>query len=84
MPEFAGRLDEIEAFKAMKVLNRANELEAQGKNIIHLEVGEPDFPTPDPIVDAAKQALDAPSHTYTLDSINPKSKESSSHLASKQ
>ena len=65
MPEFAGRLQEIEAFKAMKVLNRANELEAQGKSIIHLEVGEPDFPTPDPIVEAAKQALDAGQTKYT-------------------
>lgn len=43
---------------AFDVLVRARALEAQGKNIIHLEIGEPDFPTPQHIVDAAKMALD--------------------------
>ena len=37
---------------------KAKALEAQGRDIIHLEIGEPDFPTPRHIVDAAKQALD--------------------------
>ena len=65
MRPFAGRLVDIEPFKAMKVLNRANELEAEGREIIHLEVGEPDFPTPDPIVRAAKEALDEHKTKYT-------------------
>jgi len=43
---------------AFEVLVRARALEAQGKNVIHLEIGEPDFPTPQHIVDAAKDALD--------------------------
>jgi aspartate/methionine/tyrosine aminotransferase len=43
---------------AFDVLVRARALEAQGKNIIHLEIGEPDFPTPSHVVAAAKQALD--------------------------
>jgi aspartate aminotransferase len=43
---------------AFEVLVRARALEAQGRNIIHLEIGEPDFPTPRHIVEAAKQALD--------------------------
>jgi aspartate/methionine/tyrosine aminotransferase len=43
---------------AFDVLLRARALEAQGRSIIHLEIGEPDFPTPQHIVDAAKKALD--------------------------
>ncbi len=43
---------------AFEVLVRARELERQGRNVIHLEIGEPDFPTPAHIVEAAKQALD--------------------------
>ncbi|HEY3442058.1 MAG TPA: pyridoxal phosphate-dependent aminotransferase [Paludibaculum sp.] len=43
---------------AFEVLVRARGLEAQGRNIIHLEIGEPDFNTPRHIVDAAKDALD--------------------------
>ncbi|HEX5410558.1 MAG TPA: pyridoxal phosphate-dependent aminotransferase [Terriglobia bacterium] len=43
---------------AFDVLVRARELEAQGKEVIHLEIGEPDFPTAPNIVDAAKRALD--------------------------
>src|SRR6185295_5816350 len=43
---------------AFDVLVRARALEAQGRNIIHLEIGEPDFDTPRHIVEAAKAALD--------------------------
>jgi len=43
---------------AFDVLVRARALEAQGKSVIHLEIGEPDFPTPAHIVEAAKKALD--------------------------
>ena len=43
---------------AFEVLVRAKALEAQGRNIVHLEIGEPDFKTPRHIVDAAIQALD--------------------------
>jgi aspartate/methionine/tyrosine aminotransferase len=43
---------------AFQVLARARALEAQGRSVIHLEIGEPDFPTPQYIVEAAKQALD--------------------------
>ncbi|MBI4831789.1 MAG: pyridoxal phosphate-dependent aminotransferase [Candidatus Lindowbacteria bacterium] len=41
----------------MEVLERAQELERQGRNIVHLEVGEPDFPTPECIKEAALRAL---------------------------
>lgn len=44
---------------AFEVLVRARALEAQGRSVIHLEIGEPDFATPPHIVEAAKQALDA-------------------------
>lgn len=43
---------------AFEVLVRARQLEAQGKHVIHLEIGEPDFDTPRHIVEAAKAALD--------------------------
>jgi aspartate/methionine/tyrosine aminotransferase len=43
---------------AFDVLVRARALEAKGKSVIHLEIGEPDFATPPHIVEAAKQALD--------------------------
>jgi len=42
---------------AFVVLARAKALEAQGKDIIHLQIGEPDFPTPKHIVEAGRQAL---------------------------
>ena len=43
---------------AFEVLARARALEKQGRNVIHLEIGEPDFPTPPHVVEAGKQALD--------------------------
>lgn len=43
---------------AFEVLVKARNLEAEGKDVIHLEIGEPDFDTPSHIVDAAKSALD--------------------------
>jgi aspartate/methionine/tyrosine aminotransferase len=43
---------------AFDVLVRARALEAQGRSVIHLEIGEPDFPTPAHIIEAAKRALD--------------------------
>lgn len=53
----ARRLKEIEPFHVMAILARARALEAQGRAIVHMEVGEPDFPTPEPIVAAGRQAL---------------------------
>jgi aspartate/methionine/tyrosine aminotransferase len=43
---------------AFDVLVKARALEAQGKNVIHLEIGEPDFPTPRNVIEAGKKALD--------------------------
>lgn len=56
--KLAERMGRIGNETAFEVLVRARALEAQGRNVIHLEIGEPDFATPQHIVDAAKQALD--------------------------
>ncbi len=58
MMRLAERMARIATETAFDVLARARALEAQGRGIIHLEIGEPDFPTPPHIVEAAKQALD--------------------------
>lgn len=55
----AGRMSRLGTETAFEVLVRARALEAQGRDIVHLEIGEPDFDTPQNIVDAAKGALDA-------------------------
>lgn len=61
----ADRLDEIAPFHVMAILARARELETQGRDIIHLEIGEPDFPTPEPILRAAMTALQDGEMHYT-------------------
>ncbi len=56
--KLAERMQRIGVESAFDVLVRARELEASGNNVIHLEIGEPDFATPGQIVKAAKCALD--------------------------
>ena len=56
--KIAERMSRIGTESAFEVLQRARALEAQGKHIIHLEIGQPDFPTPAHIKEAAKRALD--------------------------
>jgi aspartate/methionine/tyrosine aminotransferase len=56
--KLAERMDRIAVEGAFDVLVRARALEAKGRSIVHLEIGEPDFPTPAHIVEAAKRALD--------------------------
>ena len=63
--KFAKRMERLGTETAFEVLARAKALESQGKNIIHLEIGEPDFDTPRFIVDAAVQALRAGRTHYT-------------------
>ncbi len=50
-------MEKIRPFYVMQLLERARQLEAEGRSIIHMEVGEPDFSTPKPIIDAGRQAL---------------------------
>jgi aspartate/methionine/tyrosine aminotransferase len=56
---------EIEPFHVMDILARARALEAQGRDIVHMEIGEPDFPTPAPVVAAGIAALEAGHTHYT-------------------
>jgi aspartate/methionine/tyrosine aminotransferase len=56
--KLAERMERIGVESAFEVLVRARALEAQGRSVIHLEIGEPDFPTPRHVVEAAKTALD--------------------------
>ncbi len=55
----------IEPFHVMALLARAQALEAQGRSIIHMEIGEPDFPTPQPICEAGIRALQKGDVFYT-------------------
>jgi len=57
MLSFAPRTESLRLEGAYQVLARAQELEARGKDIIHLEIGEPDFPTPANIGQAAARAI---------------------------
>ena len=56
---FAKRMETLGTETAFEVLAKAKALEKQGKNVIHLEIGEPDFDTPQNIKDAAVKALNA-------------------------
>jgi aspartate/methionine/tyrosine aminotransferase len=56
--KLAERMSRLGTESAFEVLAKARALEAQGRDIIHLEIGQPDFPTPTHIKDAAKRALD--------------------------
>ncbi|OLC15013.1 MAG: aspartate aminotransferase [Candidatus Rokubacteria bacterium 13_1_40CM_69_27] len=62
--DFAQRMARLGTESAFEVLARAKALERQGRTIIHLEIGEPDFDTPAHIKEAAKQALDGGATHY--------------------
>ena len=62
----ASRMADIQPFYVMDILARAKELEVQGRSIIHMEIGEPDFLTPQPIIDAGIKALETGAMFYTL------------------
>ncbi|MFA4969702.1 MAG: pyridoxal phosphate-dependent aminotransferase [Sulfuritalea sp.] len=53
----AARMAQIAPFHVMELMARAQALEAEGRSIIHMEVGEPDFATADPILEAARRFL---------------------------
>jgi aspartate/methionine/tyrosine aminotransferase len=61
----AARLADIEPFHVMEVQNRAQDLEAQGRHIIHMEIGQPDFAAPPQVIEAATQAMRERSLGYT-------------------
>lgn len=64
-PHLARRMADIQPFHVMELMRRAHELEAQGRDVIHMEVGEPDFPTPAPIIEAATRFLARADVHYT-------------------
>lgn len=65
MHRLANRMSHIAPFEVMEIQTAARELERQGHDVIHMEIGEPDFTTPQPIVDAAIRALNEQSMFYT-------------------
>jgi aspartate aminotransferase len=64
--KLAKSLERLGTESAFSVLAEAKKLEAQGKPMIHLGLGQPDFKTPKHIVEAAKKALDDGHHGYVL------------------
>ncbi|HEY4569112.1 MAG TPA: pyridoxal phosphate-dependent aminotransferase [Kribbella sp.] len=56
--KLAGRMDRLGTESAFEVLAKAKALEAAGREVVHLEIGEPDFDTPAHVIAAAQQALD--------------------------
>src|SRR5579875_2891017 len=65
MLQLAARMNVLGTETAFEVLARAKALEAQGRSIINLGIGQPDFPTPEHIVEAARKALKDGHHGYT-------------------
>jgi aspartate aminotransferase len=63
--DFAARVDRVEPSATLAISNKASELEAAGVDVVDLSVGEPDFPTPENVVTAGKEALDAGHTGYT-------------------
>ncbi|MBL3590417.1 MAG: pyridoxal phosphate-dependent aminotransferase [gamma proteobacterium endosymbiont of Lamellibrachia anaximandri] len=65
MIPIADRMARIQPFYVMDLLAKARRLEAEGRSIIHMEIGEPDFITPAPIIHAGEAALAAGETHYT-------------------
>ena len=61
----AARVQDIAPFHVMEVQTAARALEAAGRSVVHLEIGEPDFPTPPQVVAAAQAALAGGNIYYT-------------------
>lgn len=63
--DYADRMGSIQPFHVMDLLARARKLEAEGRDIVHMEIGEPDFPTPDPVRRQALKVLESDPVHYT-------------------
>lgn len=61
----AARVRDIAPFHVMEVQTAARSLEAAGRSVIHMEIGEPDFPTPAPVLEAARRAIAGGGIYYT-------------------
>ena len=64
--KLAKNLERLGTETAFKILAEAKKLESQGKRIVHLGLGQPDFKTPNHIVDATVKALKDGHHGYVL------------------
>jgi aspartate aminotransferase len=73
--DFAGRVERVEPSATLAISNLAGELEADGVDVVDLSVGEPDFPTPENIVEAGKAAMDAGHTGYTSSNGIPELKD---------
>ena len=69
------RLFELETESAFAILAKANKLQSEGKDVVNLGIGQPDFSTPEHIVEAAIKALKDGHHGYTQTSGIPKLRE---------
>lgn len=79
---FAARLDRLGTEGAFEVLAQARRLEAQGRDVIHLEIGEPDFATPENIVDAAVRAMrDGATHYTPASGLMPVREATASYIS---
>ena len=61
----AERMNAITAFHVMSLLQRGKQLEAMGRDVIHMEIGEPDFPSPAPVIDAGCEFIRSGQVKYT-------------------
>ncbi len=73
--EFADRVGRVEPSATLAISNLSSELQAEGKDVVDLSVGEPDFPTPENIIQAAKDAMDAGHTGYTSSNGIPELKD---------
>ncbi|WP_193570575.1 pyridoxal phosphate-dependent aminotransferase [Halorubellus sp. JP-L1] len=73
--DFASRVERVEPSATLAISNAASELEAEGHDVVDLSVGEPDFPTPENVVEAGKAAMDAGHTGYTSSNGIPELKD---------
>ena len=81
---FAERMGRLGTESAFEVLAHARRLEAEGRDIIHLEIGEPDFQTPQNIIDAATRAMNSGATHYTPASGIPVVREATAAYVTKR
>ena len=82
--KLSSRLDGVRGEGAFDVLVKARALEAQGRSIIHMEIGEPDFPTAKHIIEAGKRALDDGWTKYGPTQGDPELRDAIAGVVSKQ
>jgi aspartate aminotransferase len=71
----AGAMARLETESAFEVLAKARAVEAQGRDVVHLEIGEPDFPTPPHVVEAGIEALQSGATHYSAPAGMPELRE---------